>query len=792
MTMICSIFKLTFFFILFGETACCCGAEPNQSHRRQLVNFRSTHDTQIAVTQSHSIEALAYGSSAFTDAKGTLNHFPLEMHGRNYVRTSAKRLTLICKAPGYIAVICPTNGVVSTELISAGFQRLDYPEFNAINGNEALRTNCCSYIKRLSQGESLDLSSWAIVVLGNDNVSGVPDNRLRGLSPAVYLPDGSEFKTWEPEQHIFTKTYYVAQQHENASDDNPGTKEEPFKTISRAAHVVRPGERVLVDAGVYRETVRPQCGGTRPDEIVSFETVHGASVVIRGSERYEGIWERYRPGEWRIPEKPVGNLTPQAPESNPEVLERIETAKEHVYRITMPRQWFSSGYNPFLAINLPGRHHPDAQLYRGLIFQDGKRLVQVRSYTQLFTGNDGAYWVDCDGLTVHVRPYGDVDPKQATFEIATREQWFAPEERELPYIRVKGFTMEYAANNFPVPQIGGLSTTYGHHWIIEDNTVRWANGVGIDIGKKHWLTDMLKTNGYHIVRNNTITDNGICGLAGYGEYMQGTLIEYNTLERNCWWTTQQIYSESAAIKLHLTRNTLIRNNLVRDTYGGNAIWLDFDIINTRVTRNLIVNTTTGSCGAFFMEATPYPNWIDHNIVLNTKGGGAYGLFEATSERQIYAFNFVGNSASTGIQLTGGARAHVRNRGTLGRGEHTVWGNLINGRLEQQIAVAGENNIIEGNLQHGITYQFDEESLELTITANEELPKSESFRGMNRDYLGGPRTSENQAVSGPFQQLKTGERPHLILTPGRLAFHGETVPRKARQELCTGIAMSRPR
>ena len=31
-----------------------------------------------------------------------------------------------------------------------------------------------------------------------------------------------------------------------------------------------------------------------------------------------------------------------------------------------------------------------------------------------------------------------------------------------------------------------VSTSRGHHWIIEDCTVRWANGVGIDIGNQFW------------------------------------------------------------------------------------------------------------------------------------------------------------------------------------------------------------------------------------------------------------------------------------------------------------------
>lgn len=742
----------------------CAQLRAESLDRRQLVNFMSTHGTELIIKQPHSVEALTPGSQAFTNAEGTLKDFPLEMQGRKYIRTSVKGLTLTCAKPGYIAVVCPAQGIACEQVKRAGYARLDYPDFFALNEDQDTQLLCRSFIKKLSKGESLTLNSWAIVVLSHDNVSGVPTSQLRSLDPPVTLPDGSEFLTWEPEVHRFTRTYYVSQRHRDASDENAGTRLKPFKTIGRAAELLQPGERVIVGAGVYRETVRPKRGGDSPDRMISYEAAEGADVIIRGSEVFEGNWEPYKPGVWRVPEQLAWNLTPQMPENDPAVLEKVEKAKKHVYRIKMPSQWFSSGYNPFLAVNQAHRHNHNAQLVRGLIFQDGQRLIQTSAYAELFRGDPGSYWVDYDGLTVHIRPHGDIDPSKAVFEITTRAQWFAPEKRELPYIRVKGFVMEYAANNFPVPQTGGLSVTYGHHWIIEHNTVRWANGVGMDIGKKHWFTNALDKNGYHIIRHNRLTDNGICALAGYGEYMRSTLIESNTFERNCWWTDQQWFVESAAIKLHLTRDVLIKDNLIRDTLGGNAIWLDFDIINSRVTGNLILNTHTVLNGTVFMEATLYPNWVDHNILVNVTGQAGYGLYESTSERQIFAHNFVGNSVLQAVQLVGGKRAHVRVRGTEGRGEHTIRGNLLSGPHKPQIAVTGANNVVEGNVEDGIEFELDEESLELTITVAGDLPSIDAISGMPRDYLGKARSQQGKAVAGPFQMLEAGKTQTFDIDP----------------------------
>jgi hypothetical protein len=77
----------------------------------------------------------------------------------------------------------------------------------------------------------------------------------------VLLPDGREFVSWE-KQLQFTKTYYVDNRNPRAADSNPGTKEQPFLTINKAAQVLQPGERVVIMTGVYRERVDPARGGT--------------------------------------------------------------------------------------------------------------------------------------------------------------------------------------------------------------------------------------------------------------------------------------------------------------------------------------------------------------------------------------------------------------------------------------------------------------------------------------------------------------------------------------------------
>jgi hypothetical protein len=80
------------------------------------------------------------------------------------------------------------------------------------------------------------------------------------LEPPVLLPNGNEFKTWS-DQTVYAKTFYVDQSHPDASDENPGSRDKPFLTINKAAQVVGPGERVVVESGVYRELIEPRLGG---------------------------------------------------------------------------------------------------------------------------------------------------------------------------------------------------------------------------------------------------------------------------------------------------------------------------------------------------------------------------------------------------------------------------------------------------------------------------------------------------------------------------------------------------
>jgi hypothetical protein len=109
------------------------------------------------------------------------------------------------------------------------------------------------------------------------------------------LPDGTNFVFWErPLQ--FSKTCYVDCNSPQCSDNGPGTSEQPFRTIGKAAEVLQPGQRAVIATGIYRECVRPARGGTGPDQMISYEAAPGATVVVKGSEVLKDGWQRCTSG----------------------------------------------------------------------------------------------------------------------------------------------------------------------------------------------------------------------------------------------------------------------------------------------------------------------------------------------------------------------------------------------------------------------------------------------------------------------------------------------------------------
>jgi hypothetical protein len=614
------------------------------------------------------------------------------------------------------------------------------------------------------------------------------------------MPDGTQFPVWEKPLH-FTKTYYVNVEAKDADDNGPGTKEHPFRTINHAAQVLKPGERVVIAEGIYREIIRPARGGDGPDSMISYEAAPGANVVVKGSV----VVKDWQPGEgWNFgfdsaTHKPV-----------------------KAWDLHLDPALFHDGYNPFEVDNVIGNRYwinyakDNMANYfrrRGLVFVDGHPLEPVETASELagpsprslnffseihwsplfqeFQPYAGKVWIEPNGLTLHIRLANDDDPANHVIEITTAEQVFSPAKRYQSYIRVKGITFMHAGNGFPVPQRGMASTNRGNHFIFEDDTFEWANSVGLDIGNEDWAASRPPTPvGYDVIRGNTFRYCGIEGLGGTGG-PQSTLVEKNLFE---WvgWQDAAMMSESGGTKMHVAHDLLFRNNVIRHIRHANGIWLDIGNANVRITGNVFADIPGNvNPHAIHIEGSDALNQIDNNMFSHLTGG----ILIRDTNNVIIAYNLFLDCDEVGVDTVSGLGAprpiagHTNDVHNL-----MVHDNVFYKMGRSAIEFTNARNDADGNVYpnpagpfaaqpflrvkfpeppewhnlpswreehnwdlHGamadITAALDPDKLELTMSVKGDIKPLAEYKGIDSDFFG--RTIAGDRMAGPFTDLTTG-------------------------------------
>ena len=416
-------------------------------------------------------------------------------------------------------------------------------------------------------------------------------------------------------------------------DSNPGTRSEPFRTISKAAAVAQPGSVITVYEGVYRELVNPPRGGTSEENRIVYQAAGGHKAVIKGSEIVSG-WVPFTGSVWKV---------------------------------TIPNTFFGD-YNPYKEVihgdwfNDHNRTHHTGDLYlNGTSLFEVPLIEQVLhpepfDLTELKEESTYTWYCETDDRNTYLYAnFQGADPNRELVEINVRKACFYPEKTGINYITVRGFIMSQAATQWAPPtaeQVGLVGTNWSKGWIIENNEISHSRCSGITLGKDRasgqniWSNDPTmdgathynnliskvlgepynwsKENiGSHIVRNNTIHDceqTGICGSMGCA---------FSTVEGNhiydIWIKRQFSGAEMAGIKFHGAIDAVIRQNRIHNAPKG--IWLDWMTQGTRVTRNLIYDIYSED---IFVEVNHGPFTIDNNLLLSNcvaildgSSGGAY-------------------------------------------------------------------------------------------------------------------------------------------------------------------------
>ena len=430
------------------------------------------------------------------------------------------------------------------------------------------------------------------------------------------------------------KCLVVDKAHASASDQNPGTPDKPFLTINAAAQKAKVGWTVLVREGIYRERIKPIASGDKKNPIV-FQGVAKEKVIVKGSDEWKPKWTA------------IG-------------------AKKDVFKAVIDTSLFIDGINPyFIGISVASKDKDivarpseaeQLPFTLGQIFINSKPLEQVQSKSEL---KFGSWLVTADGKNMLLKLPQDIKkPENCLIELSVRNRIFCPRKRGLKHIHIKGFTFEHCANQGPFPQGGAVSVRSGSHWLIEDNIIRYAKMIGLDCGGETWSTKDLKDTdeqdkrlmlgGGHIIRKNVISDNGLCGIAGWNH--RGTKIIGNILERNNRLKIDKplaSWEEWGAIKLHCT-DALIEGNLIRDN-NAFGIWIDNGYKNARIVKNLLHNNQKSG---IFLELGAGRCLVANNIISATRPKGnfykGFGVYAHDAGDITVANNLIINNPGAGV------------------------------------------------------------------------------------------------------------------------------------------------
>lgn len=430
--------------------------------------------------------------------------------------------------------------------------------------------------------------------------------------------------------------YWISQKA--GRDRNAGTRSSPWRTIRRSTvqGVLRPGDVVIIREGVYRESISPQEAG-EPGRRLTFAAYPGERVVISGADLANDGWT------------PAGSA------------------------------WRRPWTVPLPAVPNQGTLDQRPEFRREMVIVDDSVLIPVYMFEDLVPGTFFVEGADTAPVAVFVRLPGDAAPSGHVIELGRRGALFLPKGAteswcgaHFGWYRLVGLTFRHAVNN-----ANWAAVCSGYEGsLLEENTVEWTNGTGIDL------------QGYNnVVRGNRANDNGMRGLGGR---CTGCSIEYNETSRNNWKGHSHGYS-AAGVKLIRSANTTVDYHLSADN-DGTGIWLDvsnrantienslvirnasrgilleFGTTETVVRNNVVYGTRYhGSEGSGIQSQAASDNFIVHNSIIANEGHGIWIRLDDRDEdghNRVFNNLLIGNAASgrryqVQMRIDGESLAHAR-------------------------------------------------------------------------------------------------------------------------------------
>ena len=321
---------------------------------------------------------------------------------------------------------------------------------------------------------------------------------------------------------VDARTLIVDNGHTEASDDNPGSEEQPLLTIGAAARQAQAGDTVLVRPGHYRESVVIANSGKEGAPIV-FQSEEPHAAIVSGSDVLTE-WQEAEAGVWHAPMEGVSEVP----------------------------------------------HNPGNAEW---VYVNGFPLLKAYERGEL---RPGMFYQDFENERLYVAPEEHHDIDEITVEFAHRQGLFRgvawhdhnhPDADWHDYIHIKGFTIEHDASWFrSVHAIRFL----GRGWLIEGNHIRWISSRAIS-GFGNEIE----------VRDNLIEWAGQLALGGSGAnfHYENNRVFYSN------WIPIDPWGEGGSSKFALLIDGVFRGNHCAYAYGS-GIWFDGRASGNLVENNL--------------------------------------------------------------------------------------------------------------------------------------------------------------------------------------------------------------
>ncbi|HEY7909444.1 MAG TPA: right-handed parallel beta-helix repeat-containing protein [Thermomicrobiales bacterium] len=433
--------------------------------------------------------------------------------------------------------------------------------------------------RSLVQGAAVTLLSLITAACGANSTPTKTPTVVRQPTgtPRFPSPPPVPVPTATPSVGVVERVIYVDTQSAQADDANPGTADRPLKTVGKAATIAADKSlgsmnvRVIINPGVYRESVSLKIAGVRANAAIHFQAKENGAATIAGSDVWTG-WQKQ--------------------------------GAANIYTHPWPYTW---GLAPYPAGWQGNVNLMPIVRRREMIFINGDPLRQVVSNGEL---KPGTFYVAEQSSTVTIVPTAGVQIEGAMIEVATRTGIFAVDGARNLTVTGLVFMHDNTA-------VGGTAVSFTNctDSVVEDCQFLWNNWAGMTFESTAPQISQTMT-----ARRNIANNNGGIGLAA--SRVKDVLYEDNNTSYNNWRGAQgdfRLWSNAGMKHLFIHGGVYRRHRAVGNQAPG--CWFDTDCADIQIEQAFVCQNDGPGV---FIEASQGPTSVtDSTICENQKEAGVY-------------------------------------------------------------------------------------------------------------------------------------------------------------------------